>query len=66
MKASKEELLKFLRNWRTAGELRGAFGLEKPEAYMAELAADGYDIKMEMRELGQFRVASYRWTGIKN
>ena len=66
MKGSKEELLKFLRNWRTAGELRGAFGIDNPESYVAELAADGYEIKTCQREMGQFSVLCYRWTGVKN
>lgn len=66
METSKEDVLKFLRSWRTSGELLSKFGIKNPGSYVAGLYADGYDIKTSERDMGMFTVLCYRWTGIKN
>lgn len=59
----KADILNFLRNWRTLGELKSRFGIGNPEAYVSELVAAGYGIRQEKREVGLFRVPCFKWNG---
>ncbi|MCM1168571.1 MAG: hypothetical protein NC048_02610 [Bacteroides sp.] len=57
------DVLRYLRYWRTPAEIKSRFGIRNPEAYMAQLQADGYGIMKEKRELGVLMVPCFRWNG---
>lgn len=63
MTEEKGDLLGFLRNWRTPGELKNRFGIQNPEAYFSQMEAEGYGMKKEKREVGLFQVLCYKWDG---
>ncbi len=64
IRAPREDILKFLRSWHMAGEIKSHFGIKDPEAYISELVADGYEIQKEKRAYGMFQVMHYKWSGI--
>ena len=65
MMREKGDVLGFLRNWRTPGELKTCLGVQEPEAYILQLEAEGYGIKSETKEMGLFQVICYRWDGTR-